>query len=89
MGAFGGANRDYSRGTIYWSRTTFSHVNSGAIRSAYAAQGWENGPSATPPATSTPFCGGAAQDFQSGRITWMPAGAPLSPVASRAWTVGI
>ena len=73
-GRFGGACRNYGRRTIYWSPTTFSHLNMGAIRSAYSAQGRENGPLGYPTTNEHPMCGGVAQDFQGGRITWTPTG---------------
>jgi uncharacterized protein with LGFP repeats len=96
-GRFGGAHRDYGRATIYWSPTTFSHVNSGAIRSAYAAQGWENGPLGYPTSDEIgPIRdGGAYQSFQGGMIYWSPAtgahvntGAIRSAYSAQGWENG-
>ncbi|MGO4856847.1 fibronectin type III domain-containing protein [Arthrobacter sp. 2MCAF14] len=84
---FGGAYRNYSRGTIYWSPTTYSHLNQGAIRSAYAAQGWENGPLGYPTSDEVgPIRGGGVyQSFQGGAIYWSPAtGAHVNAGAIRS-----
>lgn len=70
----GGVYQSFQGGTIYWSPATGAHPNTGAIRAAYAAQGWENGYLGYPTSNEYPMCGGAAQDFQGGRITWTLAG---------------
>lgn len=70
----GGVYQSFQGGTIYWSPATGAHVNAGAIRTAYAAQNWENGSLGYPTTNEYPMCGGAAQDFQAGRITWTPTG---------------
>ncbi|MBP1135132.1 subtilisin family serine protease [Arthrobacter sp. PvP023] len=66
----GGVYQSFQGGTIYWSPATGAQINRGAIRTAYAAQGWENGWLGYPVTGEYPYAGGTAQDFQGGRISW-------------------
>ncbi|WP_104180047.1 polysaccharide deacetylase family protein [Arthrobacter sp. B0490] len=70
----GGVYQNFQGGVIYWSPATGARSNAGAIRNAYASQGWENGRLGYP--TTNEFRLSAtlvAQDFQGGRITWSAA----------------
>jgi subtilisin family serine protease len=83
----GGAYQSFQGGTIYWSPATAAHVNAGAIRAAYAAQGWENGYLGYPTTDEVRGLrdGGAYQSFQGGTIYWSPAtGAQINRGAIRA-----
>ncbi|MGT2461440.1 LGFP repeat-containing protein [Sinomonas atrocyanea] len=92
----GGAYRDYARGTIYWSNSTGTHVNSGAIRGEYAAKGWQLGPLGYPTTDEVRSAnGGVYQSFQGGTIYWSPAagahanaGAIRAAFAQRGWELG-
>jgi hypothetical protein len=69
----GGVYQNFQGGVIYWSAATGAHPNAGAIRVAYALQGWENGRLGYPTTNEFAIGGGAvAQDYQGGRITWSP-----------------
>jgi peptidoglycan/xylan/chitin deacetylase (PgdA/CDA1 family) len=71
----GGVYQNFQGGVIYWSAATGAHTNGGAIRAAYASQGWENGRLGYPTTNEYQAAGGAvAQDFQGGRITWTAGG---------------
>ncbi|WP_345447773.1 hypothetical protein [Arthrobacter gyeryongensis] len=78
----GGVYQSFQGGTIYWSPPTGAHENTGAIRSAYAAQGWENGYLGYPTGDEYSMGSGVAQDFQGGRITWTAAGGSVFDGAS-------
>ena len=79
----------FQGGSIYLTAATGSHVIGGAIRDAWAAQGWQNGLLGYP--TSDNICGlrngGCGQLFQDGRIYWSPAtGAfPVRGLIGNAW----
>ena len=70
-----GCVQSFQGGLVYWSPTTGGHVVLGAIRTAYAKQGWETGRLGYP--TSSEICGlrggGCFQWFQGGSIYWSPA----------------
>ena len=71
----GAKSQGYENGAIYWTAATGAHISAGAIRDAWAAQGWESGPLGYP--TTGVFStvgGGNAQSFQGGRIDWSPTG---------------
>ena len=66
----GGVYQSFQGGVIYWSPATGAHTNWGAIRVAYASQGWENGRLGYPTTDEYAVPGGKAQNFQGGKITW-------------------
>jgi uncharacterized protein with LGFP repeats len=69
----GGVYQMYEGGGIVWSPTTGAHLSKGAIRTAWAGTGFENGPLGYP--TSSEYAGSngtVVQNFQGGRITWSP-----------------
>ncbi|WP_432497922.1 LGFP repeat-containing protein [Kineococcus auxinigenes] len=70
----GGAFNHFQGGSIYWSPTTGAHVVRGAIREAWAAQGWETGRLGYPTSDEYDVPGGRRSDFAGGSITWTPAG---------------
>jgi len=80
--ANGGCFRMFSNGAIVWSATTGAQLSTyGGIRSAWAAQGFENGALGYP--ISGESCGlinnGCYQAFQNGIIVYSPAtGAQVS-----------
>jgi hypothetical protein len=60
----------FSRGSsIYWSPATGAHAVGGAIRSKWAALGWETG-LGYPVTDEYAATGGRRQDFRRGRLTW-------------------
>lgn len=69
----GGAFQMYEGGGIVWSPASGAHVSMGAIRSAWAGTGFENGPLGYP--TSSEYAGAngnVVQNYQGGRIVWSP-----------------
>lgn len=65
-----GRYNHFDGGSIYWTPDTDAHEVHGAIRDAWAAQGWETGPLGYP---MTDECGcdfGAHQNFQGGALYW-------------------
>jgi hypothetical protein len=82
----GGAYQLFERGAIYWSPAAGAHVNAGAIRGAFAGQGWENGFLGYPVTDEVSGLrnGGVFQSFQGGTIYWSPAtGAHINAGAIR------
>ncbi|WP_155848420.1 L,D-transpeptidase family protein [Arthrobacter sp. 35W] len=85
----GGCYQMFQGGAIVWSPATGAAISLGAIRTAWAATGFENGYLGYP--TTNEVCGlrdgGCYQMFQSGAIVWSPAtGAAVSLGAVRgAW----
>ena len=74
----GGFAQAFQRGSIYWTAATGAHSTSGAIRTAWAAQGFESGRLGYP--TTDIYStgnGGFAQNFQGGSITWTAAGGAI------------
>jgi peptidoglycan/xylan/chitin deacetylase (PgdA/CDA1 family) len=69
----GGVYQNFQGGVIYWSAGSGAHANAGAIRTAYASQGWENGRLGYPITNEFASGAGVAQDYQGGRITWSAA----------------
>jgi uncharacterized protein with LGFP repeats len=72
----GGCGQHFSQtASIYWSPATGAHLVRRAIRSAWAALGWETGQLGYP--TSDEFCGlvggGCGEHFQGGSIYWSAA----------------
>ncbi|MCC9145660.1 MULTISPECIES: hypothetical protein [unclassified Arthrobacter] len=73
----GGVYQSFQGGAIYWSPATGAHANAGGIRTAYANQGWENGPLGFPVTGEIKIRdGGAYQSFQGGTIYWSAATGP-------------
>jgi hypothetical protein len=69
-----GAFNHFQGGSIYWSPATGARVVRGAIRAAWAASGWENGPLGFPltDEVPTPIKAGAFNHFEGGSIYWSP-----------------
>jgi len=59
--------------SIYWTATTGAHEVKGAIRTRWAALGWEQGRLGYPTSNEYPVTGGGRSDFQRGSITWTAA----------------
>ncbi|CAN7237616.1 hypothetical protein LJR078_000998 [Arthrobacter sp. LjRoot78] len=87
--ANGGCYQNYQYGKIHWSPATGAHISTGAIGTAWEAQGWENGPLAYPASNEAKGLagGGAYQTYQRGQIHWSPAtGAhPTTGAIGTAW----
>ncbi len=75
-----GAFTHFQGGSVYFSPTAGTHTVRGAIRGAWAAQGWEAGRLGYPTSDEVSLSGGAKRTtFQGGSITWTPgAGAKVS-----------
>ncbi|WP_432483802.1 N-acetylmuramoyl-L-alanine amidase [Kineococcus esterisolvens] len=69
----GGAFTHFQGGSIYFSPASGTHVVRGAIRDAWARQGWETGRLGYPTSDEYDVAGGKRSDFQGGSITWTPA----------------
>lgn len=81
----------FEGGSIYWTPSTGAHVVKGAIRSAWASQGWEKSrlqyPLSDEQVTNTTGGQGRHQLFQGGEVYWTPDGGAkinLYPVATLA-----
>ncbi len=57
-------------GSIYWTPITGAHSVQGAIRDAWAAQGWERGSLGYPTSDEYAVPGGRQSDFQGGSLFW-------------------
>ncbi|MFB9376674.1 family 43 glycosylhydrolase [Kineococcus gynurae] len=68
----GGAFSHFQGGSVYWSPATGTHAVRGAIRSAWAQQGWETGRLGYPTSDEYDSRGGKRTDFQGGSIFWSP-----------------
>ncbi|NIZ91501.1 N-acetylmuramoyl-L-alanine amidase [Kineococcus rubinsiae] len=68
--AAGGAYTHFQNGSIYWSPKTGAHDVRGAIRSKWAASGWERGSLGFPVTGDSPARGGFYTHFQGGSIYW-------------------
>ena len=82
----GGVYQNYQGGAIIWSPASGAHISVGAIRNAWASQGFETGPLGYP--TSDVITGlkdgGSYQMYQGGAILYSPAsGAHISIGAIR------
>jgi uncharacterized protein with LGFP repeats len=70
----GGCGQQFQGGSVYWSPATGAHATSGAIRTAWMAQGWERGTLGFPAGAMT--CarpdGGCEQRFEGGLLVWSP-----------------
>ncbi|WP_432509769.1 LGFP repeat-containing protein [Kineococcus sp. SYSU DK001] len=60
----------FEGGSVYWSPATGAHAVRGALREAWARQGWENGPLGFPTTDEFGVPGGLRLEFQGGSITW-------------------
>ncbi|WP_432542490.1 LGFP repeat-containing protein [Kineococcus sp. SYSU DK002] len=60
----------FEGGSVYWSPATGAHAVRGAIRDAWARQGWENGRLGFPTTDEFSVPGGLRLEFQGGSITW-------------------
>ncbi|WP_432570942.1 SpoIID/LytB domain-containing protein [Kineococcus sp. SYSU DK005] len=76
----GGAFTHFRGGSVYWSPATGAHAVRGAIRDAWARQGWETGRLGYPTSSEYDVPGGKRSDFQGGSITWTPAGGAVVTV---------
>lgn len=75
----GGCFQAFGPDGFYWSPTTGAWENLGAIREAYASQGYENGRLGWPTSGEQCDANGCVQRFQGGQITWNPrTGARIS-----------
>ncbi|MGY2067548.1 hypothetical protein [Blastococcus sp. SYSU DS0619] len=87
--ATGGRAAHFQRGNLYWSAGTGLHNVSGPTYTAWAAQGYENGPLGYPTADATAAPGGTGTvaTFQGGSIYWSEGtGAHSVPaVLDQAW----
>ncbi|SEO61350.1 RHS repeat-associated core domain-containing protein [Trujillonella endophytica] len=63
-------NHFAGNGSIFWSPTTGAHDVQGAIRSAWAATGWEAGWLGFPTGDPVSVAGGGRSDFQGGNIVY-------------------
>ncbi len=66
----GGAFNHFEGGSIYFSPRTGARVVLGAIRDAWARQGWETGRLGYPSSDEYDVAGGRRSDFTGGSITW-------------------
>ncbi|RBP63982.1 uncharacterized protein with LGFP repeats [Brevibacterium sanguinis] len=85
-----GAYQHFANGTVYWSRSTGAHLNTGGIRSAYAAIRYEKGVLGFPSSDEIRFrhrSDAVYQNFQHGMITYSSAtkGQPLSHGMLSRW----
>ncbi|MDP9406690.1 MAG: hypothetical protein M3P95_02040 [Actinomycetota bacterium] len=68
-----GAYNHFQGGSVYWSPATGAHIVEGAIRDAWARQGWEAGSLGFPISGEYTIQGGARiSQFQGGFIEWTP-----------------
>jgi uncharacterized protein with LGFP repeats len=68
-----GAFNHFANGSIYWSPGTGAWRVAGAIRSGWAATGWENGPLGFPAGDETRLPAGWWQPFEGGKMMFSPA----------------
>ena len=66
----GGAFTHFQGASVYWSARTGAHVVRGAIREAWAQQGWEAGPLGYPTSDEYDIAGGKRTDFAGGYVEW-------------------
>jgi stage II sporulation protein D len=71
----------FERGSIYWTPATGAREVRGAIRDAWARQGWERGRLGYPTSDEYAVPGGRAGDFQRGRIVWSAASGAVTITA--------
>ncbi|WP_430297710.1 hypothetical protein [Sinomonas sp. B1-1] len=68
----GGTYQMYQGGAIVWSPATGARISNGAVRNAWAATGYENGPLGYPTSNEQPVSSRTVQDYQGGFIGWTP-----------------
>jgi len=66
----GGCYQSFQRGSIHWSPASGARPTWGAVRSAWAATGWERGALGYPAGTENCAGGTCRQSFQRGSVTW-------------------
>ncbi|MFB9377664.1 S8 family serine peptidase [Kineococcus gynurae] len=66
----GGAFTHFQGGSVYWSPAGGARIVRGAIRDAWAAQGWETGRLGFPRTEEYAVPGGVRQDFTGGSLTY-------------------
>ncbi|MCW2508529.1 MAG: hypothetical protein JWP68_1677, partial [Modestobacter sp.] len=66
----GGCHTQFQGGSIYWSPSTGAQAVAGAIRDAWAAQGWESGSWGYPTGYAQQSGSTVTQRFQGGTATW-------------------
>src|SRR5664279_1949374 len=60
----------FAGGSVYWTPSTGAHEVHGAIRSVWAARGWETGGLGYPTSDEYSVPGGRRSDFAHGSLTW-------------------
>jgi uncharacterized protein with LGFP repeats len=70
----GGVYQMFERGAFNWSAATGAHFTLGAIRQAWAANGFEGGRLGYPLTNEFASGNGVAQEYQGGRINWTAGG---------------
>jgi hypothetical protein len=70
----GGAYNRFQGGVIYWSAGTGAHAVTGALLTAWAADGYERGSLGYPTSDAHTFSSGTRVDFQHGTLTLTPTG---------------
>jgi len=69
-----GRANHFEAGSLYWSAATGAHEVHGAIRAAWAEQGWETGELGYPTSDEYSRDGVRRSDFQGGHVTWTESG---------------
>ncbi|MFD1714005.1 LGFP repeat-containing protein [Amnibacterium flavum] len=70
-----GCYQDFEGGSIHWSPAGGAHATSGAIRSYWAAQGWENSSLGYPTGDAVTIADGTQQQFQGQTVYALASGA--------------
>ena len=65
----GGSYQNYQGGSVLYSPASGAHISKGAIRTTWAATGYESGSLGYPTSDEYPVEGGVAQNYQRGVIT--------------------
>lgn len=81
----GGKFNRFEGGNVYWSSETGTHPVWGRILEIWGSSDYEVGYLGFPTSDEYDFNGGKAQDFQGGRIDWLPSD-PASPQGSNRTT---
>ena len=87
----GGGYQCFQLGCIIWSPASGAHISSGAIRTTWAAKGFENGRLGYPTSDEIGGLknGGVYQMYQGGAVIWSPTtGAQISAGAIRTTWAG-
>jgi uncharacterized protein with LGFP repeats len=74
----GGCFQEFQGGAIYWSPASGAHPVSGALRTAWARQGWETGRLGYPVSAPTLSGGAFRQTFQGGSIAISAGGTKIT-----------